>query len=40
MTQLVARAAGTVGTPLVDHVILGAAGRYASMLDMGALLQV
>jgi DNA repair protein RadC len=37
MTRNVAQAAAIVGTPLVDHVILGAGGKYASMLDIGAL---
>lgn len=37
MTRAVADAAAEVGTPLVDHVVVGAAGRYASMLDLGIL---
>lgn len=37
MTRMVADAAEIVGTPLVDHVILGAGGRYTSMLDLGIL---
>jgi DNA repair protein RadC len=40
MTRMVAEAAEVVGTPLVDHVILGAGGKYASMLDLGILQPV
>lgn len=37
MTKMVSDAAAVVGTPLVDHVILGASGRYTSLLDLGVL---
>lgn len=37
MTRMVADAASIVGTPLVDHVIIGAGGKYASMLDLGVI---
>ena len=39
MTKRLSHAASIVGTPLVDHVILGAEGRYASMNDMGVLIH-
>ncbi len=37
MTRAVSAAAAVVGTPLVDHVVVSGAGRYASMLDLGIL---
>jgi DNA repair protein RadC len=37
MTRAVARAADVVGVPLVDHVIVTAAGDWASLLDEGVL---
>jgi DNA repair protein RadC len=37
MTRMVAEAAAIVGTPLLDHVIIGASGKYASLLDLGIL---
>jgi DNA repair protein RadC len=37
MTRIIEGAASTVGTPLVDHVIVASDGRYASMLDLGIL---
>ncbi|HLM76257.1 MAG TPA: DNA repair protein RadC [Polyangiaceae bacterium] len=39
MTRAVAEAAAVVGMPLLDHVIIGASGRYASLLDLGAMPQ-
>lgn len=39
MTKTVADAAAVVGMPLLDHVIIGASGRYASLLDLGAMTQ-
>lgn len=39
MTKTVAEAAAVVGMPLLDHVIIGASGRYASLLDLGAMTQ-
>jgi DNA repair protein RadC len=37
LTQRVAEAAMIVGTPLVDHVIVTADGKHASLLDRGLL---
>jgi DNA repair protein RadC len=37
MTRAVADAATAVGVPLVDHVVVVATGRYASLLDLGVL---
>ncbi|APR83143.1 DNA repair protein RadC [Minicystis rosea] len=37
MTRAVARAAETVGVPLVDHVILAPTGKHCSLLDIGVL---
>ncbi len=37
MTRAVAEAAAVVGVPLVDHVVVVASGRYASLLDLGVL---
>lgn len=37
LTRRVAEAALVVGTPLVDHVIVTAAGKHASLLDHGLL---
>jgi DNA repair protein RadC len=37
ITRAVARAAAIVGTPLVDHVIVGSWERYSSLLDLGIL---
>lgn len=39
MTKHISHAASMVGAPLVDHVILGAGGRYTSLLDLGVLLE-
>jgi DNA repair protein RadC len=39
MTRMIAEAAAIVGTPLLDHVIIGASGQYASLLDLGVLSQ-
>jgi len=40
-TEAIARAAKTVGIPVLDHVIVTRqAGRYHSMLDRGTLPQV
>ena len=36
LTQMVARAASVLGTPLVDHVIVGGGG-HASLFDLGLL---
>jgi len=36
LTQVVARAASVLGTPLVDHVIIGGGG-HASLFDLGLL---
>jgi DNA repair protein RadC len=36
LTNMVARAASVLGTPLVDHVIV-AAGRHASLFDLGVI---
>jgi DNA repair protein RadC len=36
LTQMVARAAAVLGTPLVDHVIVGGGG-HASLFDLGLL---
>lgn len=37
MTRAVAEAAAVVGVPLVDHVVVASAGRYASLLDLGVI---
>ncbi|MBI4700379.1 MAG: DNA repair protein RadC [Deltaproteobacteria bacterium] len=37
MTRKVARAAEVVGCPLLDHIIVTAAGQYASLLELGLL---
>jgi len=37
MTRAVARAADVIGVPLVDHVIVTAAGEWASLLEAGVL---
>jgi len=37
MTRAVARAGDVVGIPVLDHVIVTASGRYASLLDQGLL---
>lgn len=37
MTRAVAEAAAVVGVPLVDHVVVAPAGRYASLLDLGVI---
>jgi DNA repair protein RadC len=37
LTQRVLEAAMVVGTPLVDHVIVTAAGKHASLLDRGLI---
>lgn len=39
MTRTVGDAAAVVGMPLLDHVIIGASGRYASLLDLGVIAQ-
>jgi DNA repair protein RadC len=36
LTRMVARAASVLGTPLVDHVIVGG-GKHASLFDLGLL---
>jgi DNA repair protein RadC len=38
LTNMVARAASVLGTPLVDHVIV-ASGGHASLLDMGVIKE-
>lgn len=38
MTEAVAQAAEVVGVPLLDHVVLTAAGDYCSMLEAGLLV--
>ena len=38
MTESVAAAAEVVGVPLLDHVVVTAAGDYCSMLEAGLLI--
>jgi DNA repair protein RadC len=37
VTRRIVRAGGTLGVPLVDHLIVGAVGRWRSMGRMGLL---
>jgi DNA repair protein RadC len=37
LTRKIVEAAGAIGVPLVDHVIIAPSGRYASLLDLGVI---